>query len=1112
MKRQIHKLTALLLAVWLLAGAAMPAAWAASSDEITISSVEDLLDFAKNCALDTWSQGKTVTLTADLDLTGREFTPIPTFGGTFRGEGHTISGVRVSASGSNMGFFRYLQKGAVVQELHVAGTVAPGGSHSTVGGIAGVNSGAIRNCSFTGTVKGDTAVGGIAGRNTESGEISGCSVGGTIQGENGTGGIAGRNLGVLLKCENTAGINLSEQENTVDLEALASGDALAQLADSGEEDDLSILNSHTDTGGVAGYSSGVIQSCTNSGTVGYPHVGYNVGGVAGRQTGYLAGCANSGTVYGRKDVGGIVGQFEPYIDLEYGESPIDTLDSALDTLSGLLQQLADQVSGTVGDAVADFKTMNEALSSIRDTAHAAGTEAHTDTQLMLDDVHDSAQAVSRTLDTLIEDTDDFAGQTNKTLDSISKQMKKVRKNLAEVPNTIGGTVTSATDAVDDTMRDIDKQISKIESELSGAQDDLRRMRQFVKDVSGLLQNPDPDALQQALDALGTVDPRARLNRALRALSDIKDSLGLLTDNLKWGISQSRDKVQASLSDANDALIKLEKLANTLNSDAKAYSDSALSSLRTINSKVSAIENTVHSYAGTTMDKGQQRMDEVNDQLHIVSDTVGQMTDGASRTNTDLHGTTSEIISQLNVVEDAIYDMTKTPEKTVDDISDSAGESGPGRVYSCRNEGAVEADTNVGGIAGTVAPELGFDPEEDLDLDADNVLVDTTAFVKATLRDCRNNGDVTARNDCAGGILGRAESGAVLGCVSRARIESTSGGKCGGIAGLSEGVIKQCASLTDLTGGDNLGGIAGEGTDIIDCRAMTRIDSDGEKLGAIAGAADGQITGNYFLDEEWAGVDGINYAGQSEPAAFDVFSKLSGVPADFLTFEVRFVTADGATVAVLPVSYGGALDPEQIPAVPSVAGEHGEWETFEADAVIRSQTVHAVYSNLRSTIASAGSHPTLLTEGAFSPEARVDVSDWTPDADQIPSGYVLVESHSYKITDDGPVPETVNLRAHAGEKGSAVAVLKDGGLTLTDSTLDGSYLVFEGDANGAYAILRRDLTGLYIVLGLAGILLILVLIRIRLRRKRARRKQTQPPEHASEHVSEPEHTPEHAQTK
>lgn len=1084
MRSIAKRLSALCLCAFLTAAPAADglAALAADAGTVHIASAREFKAFAAKCVSNTYSQGLRVVLDKDIDLSGFGSISAPVFCGEFDGQHHTISGYSCAGKGSDRGLFRYVKPGAEIHNLTVSGRVAPEGTKSGLGMIAGRNEGLIRACAVAGEVTGDESVGGIVGVNEASGVIRDCVSEAAVTGSTNAGGIAGRSEGTIEGCVNRGDVNIDSEQSA------------------------------TNTGGITGRSEGVISGCTNEGTIGYQHIGYNTGGVVGIQNGSVVHCINTGKVYGRKDVGGIVGQFEPYIDLEYGESPIDTLDSALDTLSGLLQQLADQVSGTVGDAVADFKTMNEALSSIRDTAHAAGTEAHADTQLMLDDVHDSAQAVSRALDTLIDDTDDFAGQTNKTLDSISKQMKKVRKNLAEVPNTIGGTVTSATDAVDDTMRDIDKQISKIESELSGAQDDLRRMLQFVKDVSGLLQNPDPDALQQALDALGTVDPRARLNRALRALSDIKDSLGLLTDNLKWGISQSRDKVQASLSDANDALIKLEKLANTLNSDAKAYSDSALSSLRTINSKVSAIENTVHSYAGTTMDKGQQRMDEVNDQLHIVSDTVGQMTDGASRTNTDLHGTTSAIISQLNVVEDAIYDMTKTPEKTVDDISDSAGESGPGRVYSCRNEGAVEADTNVGGIAGTVAPELGFDPEEDLDLDADNVLVDTTAFVKATLRDCRNNGDVTARNDCAGGILGRAESGAVLGCVSRARIESTSGGKCGGIAGLSEGVIKQCASLTDLTGGDNLGGIAGEGTDIIDCRAMTRIDSDGEKLGAIAGAADGQITGNYFLDEEWAGVDGINYAGQSEPAAFDVFSKLSGVPADFLTFEIRFVTADGAAVAVLPVSYGGALDPEQIPAVPSVAEEHGEWETFEADAVTRSQTVHAVYSNLRSTIASAGSHPTLLAEGTFSPEARVDVSDWTPDADQIPSGYVLVESHSYKITDDGPVPETVNLRAHAGEKGSAVAVLKDGGLTLTDSTLDGSYLVFEGDANGAYAILRRDLTGLYIVLGLAGILLILVLIRIRLRRMRARRKQTQPPEHAPEHASEPEHAPEHAQTK
>ena len=56
----------------------------------------------------------------------------------------------------------------------------------------------------------------------------------------------------------------------------------------------------TDIGGVAGYSSGIIQSCTNSGSVGYDHVGYNIGGIVGRQSGYLDGCANSGDILGRR--------------------------------------------------------------------------------------------------------------------------------------------------------------------------------------------------------------------------------------------------------------------------------------------------------------------------------------------------------------------------------------------------------------------------------------------------------------------------------------------------------------------------------------------------------------------------------------------------------------------------------------------------------------------------------------------------------------------------------------------------------------------------------------------------------------------------------------------
>ena len=205
MRKRANRLFAILLAAWILTTLALPA-WAAEESAITISSVEDLQRFGQNCALDTWSQGKTVTLTADLDLSGVDFAPIPTFGGTFLGQGHTISGLQITAAGSTQGLFRYIQPSGVVQDLTVEGTVAPGGTRSTVGGIVGSNAGTLQDCVFYGAVQGDTTVGGIAGYNSVTGEITGCSVSGSVSGQNITGGIAGRNLGLLLKCENSAEI------------------------------------------------------------------------------------------------------------------------------------------------------------------------------------------------------------------------------------------------------------------------------------------------------------------------------------------------------------------------------------------------------------------------------------------------------------------------------------------------------------------------------------------------------------------------------------------------------------------------------------------------------------------------------------------------------------------------------------------------------------------------------------------------------------------------------------------------------------------------------------------------------------------------------------------
>ena len=126
---------------------------------IHIKSAEDLRSLAHSCTLDSWSRGKTVVLDNDIELTDDDELPIPTFGGTFNGNGHTISGLSITQSVSPAGLFGVLQKDAVIKNLNVEGTVTPSGDSENIGGIVGENHGTIESCTFNGSVSGKRSVG-----------------------------------------------------------------------------------------------------------------------------------------------------------------------------------------------------------------------------------------------------------------------------------------------------------------------------------------------------------------------------------------------------------------------------------------------------------------------------------------------------------------------------------------------------------------------------------------------------------------------------------------------------------------------------------------------------------------------------------------------------------------------------------------------------------------------------------------------------------------------------------------------------------------------------------------------------------------------------------------
>lgn len=393
-----HRFCALALSCLLLVSLfPVMQAFADGDGAIHIKSAEDLQELARSCTLDSWSRGKTVVLDNDIVLESDDALPIPTFGGTFRGNGYTISGLSITQSVSPAGLFGVLQKDAVITELNVEGTVSPSGDSESVGGIVGENYGAIEQSTFNGSVSGKRSVGGVVGRNRSSGVVRACEASGAIFGQNMTGGIVGENLGSIVSCRGRAYVNIESTDPSIDLSNLNLEFSL-DLAKLSRAD---TLNTATDTGGIAGYSSGAIASSTNYAAVGYQHIGYNIGGVVGRSSGQVLACSNEGAVCGRKDVGGIAGQMEPYIRMEVSDGLLQQLKTQLNELSGLVNTAANHAEGGSNEIASRLNSMSGYVDNAANELNNVRLNASIDSVITGDGSHSS--------DTLIDGGKGAAG-------------------------------------------------------------------------------------------------------------------------------------------------------------------------------------------------------------------------------------------------------------------------------------------------------------------------------------------------------------------------------------------------------------------------------------------------------------------------------------------------------------------------------------------------------------------------------------------------------------------------------------------------------------------------------------------------------------------------------
>lgn len=411
-----------------------------SLNVIEISRVNELIEFANKCKYDSYSKDKIVKLTADIDVSGSDFKGISYFAGTFDGGSHIISGFNVDYKGSDFGFFRYIAESGFITNLNISGSINVTGSQKNIGGIAGVNKGVINESSFSGKVNASTATGAIAGYNHENAKIVSCTSDADILATNQTGGIAGVNDGLISSCTSKSRVNTQELDTTLDIGGV----------------DVGTLNltqnviDRNDMGGIAGESTGIISDCVNYGKIGFAHTGYNVGGIAGKQSGKVITCSNEGEIYGRKDVGGIVGQTEPDIESEYLNDRVDDVQSSIDIINSTLNNMSSSMNNASSDVKSYTENIIDQYKELLDKLQDKLNGNNDNDEKIEDFVDDISKDIENS--TVADDIHGVADTVDSEIRTIADSIERISAQIKNIGNTVTETmdvVTSDDDYIED---------------------------------------------------------------------------------------------------------------------------------------------------------------------------------------------------------------------------------------------------------------------------------------------------------------------------------------------------------------------------------------------------------------------------------------------------------------------------------------------------------------------------------------------------------------------------------------------------------------------------------------------------------------------------------------
>ena len=997
-------------------------AFAENLSYIEISSKEDLAILAEKCHLDTWSIGKKVCLKNDIDLTDEEFEPIPIFSGDFDGRGYSIKGLKISSS-KQTGIFNVIGEKGKVHHLNVSGNISYTGTTEGLGGIAIINKGKILACNFFGELKGNTKVGGIVGENDVTGEIIDCSVKGSILGEHSVGGIAGINAGSIQNTKNFSDINRINQEKTPTVDEMDFG----ELPDIRRFRTKEPLNTLTDIGGISGLSTGMIVSCINEGDVGYPHIGYNIGGVVGRSSGFVSNCQNKGSLNGRKDVGGIVGQMEPYLTVIVSKDSLESIKKELNKLHDIVDSALEDARLNSDYVVKDLTDISRATEVSIDNTYVLfgilndyGDDATQELNRGLENIYnvivkmkdcsadfiDLSKTFAKGMNQLSEGLNELAENGQFAVDALN-ELKLAITCMEEAGNAVNRGINDVNNGFEELKaalktkdeKTVKTALNKISTGLNQISKATSDMADTLEKISKLLHSNgiwNDEIKEQVLHLIKDLKEfSSSISSIIHGINELIDNVSLDKIKVKSGIKkiisgmkgiasatshlkESTIHISKAIDNATEATVHIDKSMQSIANAFRIFSLTSEKNIGIVNSidtmlaelmnteriRVSNSSSSIRNAGNELYDSLLKLSDEINDLNSYMSSTSKSLTGKFKEINNQAENIGSHVINMLQEQRDV--DLSKLYKDTSDKEIDKVTN---GKVFKSVNYGKVNGDINVGGISGLMAVEHDHDLEDDI-VKPKSDLFNKRYETKAVVHFCKNYGQITVKKNYVGGIAGQLSIGFIGKSENYGKIVSESGDYVGGISGKADSVIRSCFVKSGLSGRNYIGGIAGYGSCIENSYSMPQIEEYNSFCGAISGNDNGKLKGNYFVSEELAGMNMVSYKNKAEAIDYNKLLKKAHLPKEFKKFYLTF-RVDDEIIKKESFEYGASFNKEIFPAIPDKIGYYGVWDSEELVNLSFDKEVKAVYKKTINTLCTEDRRDTgksiYLAEGNFTVE-------------------------------------------------------------------------------------------------------------------------------------------------